>query len=161
MRACVVWPSFVLGIALTSLSGATWLVYAAHSDPSFAVEPDYYAKAVRWDEIARQNQENKRLGWMITMPERSRDRLVVHLSDAEGRSLVGAAVTAVAFANARAGERYQLDFVDEGNGQYSAPLQTGRGGLWRFRFSVTHGGDIVTSEFDRSLSHPMPTEPPS
>lgn len=161
MRASVVWPSFVLGIALTSLSGATWLVYAAHSDPSFAVEPDYYAKAVRWDDIAHQAQENKRLGWTITMPECSLRRASIRLSDGKDQALIGATVTAVAFANARANERLTLEFVDEGDGRYSAPLTPERGGLWRFRFNVVLGGDTVTSEFDCVLNDPSTTEPSS
>lgn len=152
MRPSIIWPMFVAGIALTSLSGATWLVHSAHSDPSFAVEPDYYAKAVRWDEFARQHQQNERLGWRLGVQEVSGSRLTVRLVDREEHSIESAAMSAVAFANARASERFDLDFQAGHVGTYTASFSPSRGGSWHFRFNVKLGADLFTAEFDHALS---------
>jgi len=158
MRASTAWPMFILGIALMSLSGATWLVYAAHSDPSFAVEPDYYSKAVRWDETAHQAQENKRLGWQVSIARMTAESVSVRVLDKDNNPIDDADVVAVAFASVRSAERSELRFVHEGDGTYSAPLLRQHGGLWRFRLAATRGGDTVTSEFDAELSRSLATE---
>ena len=38
-------------------------VYIASSDPSAVAEPDYYAKALRWEDRQRQERINTELGW--------------------------------------------------------------------------------------------------
>ncbi|MBL8745267.1 MAG: FixH family protein [Phycisphaerae bacterium] len=148
MRPSTRWPLFVLLIALTSLSGGAWLTYSALSDPSFAVEPDYYSKAVKWDERSRQSSENRRLGWVLTLSQENPGRAVVRLADDRGGAIAGARISAVAFANARAAERTDLAFRDDGAGVYSAEFRPARVGLWRFRFEAEHGADRFTSEFD-------------
>lgn len=160
MRASIAWPLFILAIALTSLTGAAMLVYASHSDPSFAVEPDYYAKAAHWDEAARQAQQNKRLGWTITALASPPDHVRIRVSDHAGKPIIGAAVSAVAFASVRASERFDLQFSGEGDGIYRAPLNRERGGLWCFRFTVGHGGSNYTSAQDLAMSTPTSTEAP-
>lgn len=141
-----------------SLSGAAWLVYAAHSDPSFAVEPDYYAKAVRWDDTAQQAQENKRLGWRVEMAAATPERVSVRVLDQDQRPLESADVAAVAFASVRSAERFDLRFVHDGEGVYSAPLHREHGGLWRFRVTVARGGSTATSDFDAELDRSPVTE---
>ena len=52
--APILWPLGVVGMLGVSLSVCAFTVVAATSDKSFAVEDDYYAKAVAWDDTAAQ-----------------------------------------------------------------------------------------------------------
>lgn len=151
MRPAILWPMFVVGIAFTSLSGAAWLVYAARSDPSFAVEPRYYDKAVRWDETARLRERSSALGWRIDLAQPAFDRLTVRLVDREGRAVRGASVECETFANACAGARRIVKFHDAGNGEYAAAFEPDRAGLWHFRFTASRGSDSFAHETDRAL----------
>lgn len=165
MKPWILWPAFVGFIALTSLSGATWLIVSAHSDECFAVEPDYYAKAVRWDDTARQARENARLGWTISLDQRDR-QLFATVRRSDGSPITAAEVRAVAFAHVRAAERCDLRFVPSslhnlgGMGvppvptpstTYKASFVPQHAGLWRFRFEVLAENQRFTAEIDQTM----------
>ena len=46
------------------------MVYVATSDGSFAVEPDYYQKALHWDDARSAAAENAGLGWTVELDGR-------------------------------------------------------------------------------------------
>ncbi len=48
------------------------VVYVATSDPSYAVEDDYYQKAVAWDEKRAQDRTERRSGWCSNSRSRLR-----------------------------------------------------------------------------------------
>ena len=58
---------FWVGLILALLGGQIVLMgvmtLLATSDASFAVEPDYYQKALHWDATVAQRRENARLAW--------------------------------------------------------------------------------------------------
>ena len=93
------------------------LVYFATSDPSFAVEEDYYQKALDWDERRAQDAANAELGWTASFDvarTRNNDGTVqvrTLLADRTGRPVRDAAVRIEAFHNARAAHvlRARLD----------------------------------------------------
>jgi hypothetical protein len=142
MKASLLWPAFVVGIALTSLAGAVMLVRAAASDPSFAVEPDYYRKAARWDEHAARVQTARRSGWRVEIVEWNATRLAVRVLDEAGRPLEGATVEGVVFPSARAGQRRDLRFVPGPGGTLTAPIDTDRAGLWHAEWTIVHAGAV-------------------
>ena len=51
MNASKRWPLIVVGILLTHVAGMSWAVVKFVNDKNSAVIPNYYEKAVRWDEI--------------------------------------------------------------------------------------------------------------
>jgi len=138
-----------------SLSANLALLVLAVDDPSFAVEPEYYEKAMAWDARRAQERRNEELGWSLALavaPAESLPgsrRIEALLRDGEGRALEGATVRLATFHNARAGNVFETTLAAEGEGRYSAALPLRRPGLWEFRFVVERGGDIYT----RTLLH--------
>lgn len=134
---------FVPVILLAGLIGFQMLLLSgALNDPSFALEEDYYQKAVDWDVHVAQQRENARLGWRVEpRVERAGEgaRFVLVMSDAQGRPLTGAQISVVAFHNARANERQSPGFREEGDGRYVTAAAALRPGQWELRVMVMHG----------------------
>ncbi len=140
-------PVVLLGF-LMSIVGA--MVVISTNDPNFAVEPDYYQKAVDWDKKRAQDAENERLGWKVSWTfeaasvQGGDDNVGLQLDDAEGAPLEGAIVSIEAFHNAHAAEIQSVSLRDEGAGRYRGKLRLSRSGVWEFRLLVTHHGYTFT-----------------
>jgi nitrogen fixation protein FixH len=161
----ILWP----GIIFVLLGGQVLLmfvmVYLATSDGSFAVEPDYYQKALHWEATARQRQANRRLGWQAafelgdqvgTLGQRT---LTLLLLDRDGEPVNGAAVDLVAFPHARGSQRTSAVLRGQGNGRYSADLRFQRQGLWELRLAVSSGSDTFTHTEKRDIYPPGQSRP--
>ena len=57
------WPWILAGALTVQAAGIITMVTIASSDPSFAVEPDYYQRAVAWDSYAAQREASRALAW--------------------------------------------------------------------------------------------------
>lgn len=151
------WPLFVVGALVLQVVASLITIYLATSNPSYAVEDDYYHKALRWDEIRAQQRRNDELGWRMTFdvtppaPTGESARLSVDLTDADGAPIDGATVTVEAFHNARADEILRAPFEARGDGHYRASLPMRRSGLWEFRFVSQRGDDRFTFVETRHL----------
>ncbi|MDX2115993.1 MAG: FixH family protein [Planctomycetota bacterium] len=147
-------------ITLLSLAGAGALIYYAHSDGGFAVEPDYYAQALKWDEKSRQRERSAQLGWrarIASAPSGSRVgavRLELRLVDSAESAVTGALVTAEVFANARASERSELRFAEVESGVYVADFVPGGPGSWHVRLRAERGTELFLDERDVLLGGP-------
>ena len=150
------WP---LGLALAlAASAAANIGFAvvASRDPSFAVEPDYYRKGLEWDRTMAQEEVNRHLGWALSVDagpaERPADlRLVVRLSDRDGRGVDGAAVTVAARHGARAAEAVSGDLAPVAGGRYAADLPLRRAGLWELRLTARRGDVVFTAQVTTDL----------
>lgn len=156
-HAWLLGPSLVALITITSLTGAGLLIYHAHADPSFAVEADYYNKAVHWDAEAAQERRNAELGWVVeveTLPgdQGAPSRLRLTLEDAEGRAISDARVSVEAFHNARAADRRTLTLSSDSAGAYGAVAAFEREGLWEFRVTAHRGDEVFTAVLQRMVA---------
>lgn len=139
------WPWIVPALLVGQLAIAGVTVYLALADPSFASEPDYYRKALHWNETAAERRAEHELGWGLQVEVSELESLLhertihVALHDREGAPVENADVTAEAFHHARAGDRKALRFVAAAPGSYEAPLTVRRSGLWELRFRVRVG----------------------
>ena len=135
------WFPFFLGaLLLTSVGANVFLVVRGHDDPAFAVEPDYYDKAVHWDERQAARRASDELGWRIEV-DASRDGVQIELADALGRPVEGAQVEVEAFHNARASQRLRARLAPEAPGRYVLARRFERPGLWELRLSAIRDGD--------------------
>jgi hypothetical protein len=148
MKRGALWP---LGIAaiLTLTVGANIALYAvAGDDPSFAIEPDYYAKAVAWDSTMAQATRNAALGWHIAPSlapfTKQGARLTAALVDSTSTRIGGARVIVSAVYVARAGTVFTDTLAADGDG-YSGILPVAHAGQWELRFDVTRGTDRFTA----------------
>jgi nitrogen fixation protein FixH len=149
------WPVGLAALLVGSAGANIALVVITARDASFAVEPDYYAKAVAWDETMAQQARNHALGWSLGLGieptgERGRMTVAARLADRAGTPLEGALVVIEALHNARANRVLSATLEPRGPG-YAAVMPLARPGLWEFRVRVARGMDVFTATLMRDV----------
>ncbi|HXK19777.1 MAG TPA: FixH family protein, partial [Polyangiaceae bacterium] len=125
--------------------GIGTLAFIAIDDPNFALEPDYYRKALHWDRNQAQLRENDALGYEL----RLREPLVIsaagsvqvelELKSPAGAAISGATLEVEAFPNAFAGNVEHLVLREVAPGVYTGQIAHGLLGLWELRCAVSVG----------------------
>ncbi len=139
------WAWVPAGLLGSMLLGLGSLAYIAADDPGFALEPNYYDKAVHWDRAQAEASASRALGYRLELTEPltvaadGHIDLRLSLVDRQGEAVTGAEVTAVAFANAAASRTQRVVLREISAGRYQAELRQGRTGLWELRLAVTRG----------------------
>jgi nitrogen fixation protein FixH len=145
------WPLFIVGLLSINFTMVGVTIYYAAGDKSAAVEPDYYARALNFNDTIAQRATNAKLGWTtaceLVASERGR-MLSVDLNDASGRAIDEAVIDAVAFSSLRASQRQTLALHPAPGrpGRYLAPVDIDRPGQWNIRLVVRQSGHTFTSE---------------
>lgn len=136
-------PALLLG---SMLLGLGVLAYVAIDDPHFALEPNYYDKAVHWDRTQSEARDSAALGLQLTLTQPlalSADgslELELRVTDRERVALSGAVVELEAFPNAYASRVERLRLNETSPGVYRARLGGRATGLWELRFGIATGG---------------------
>lgn len=134
-------------------------VFAANSDGGAAIEPDYYQKALHWDEHRAQERRSLALGWDVRADLTRRDgalALRVHVHDAAGAAISGASVHATVFRSAEARRRFTLELRETNTpGEYGAAVPSGAAGAWQVELAVAARGN----EYSRVLTAFAEREP--
>ncbi len=143
------WPIAIAFVLIASAASNILVMFVAKGDPAFAVEPDYYAKAVDWDATMAQSSKNTALGWQVSgamslSQAEQVGKVTLTLQDASGSPLTGASVEVEAMHNARSADRRTLALVPMQPGVYWAPIDARRPGEWELRVKATRGGDVFT-----------------
>lgn len=150
MKPEIRWPLLIIGLLVLQVGLGIFFFFKATSDPSFAVEEDYYQKAINWEDKQAQDRTNAKLGWTLTpvvgpVGKDLKSRLVrAELADRDGNPLSGAVIGLETFHNIRAGEILRADLPETSPGLYGADLRMQRPGLWEIRFLVKKGSDTFT-----------------
>lgn len=154
------WALVPVGLLGLTLVGWAVMITIAVDDPGFAVEPNYYQKALHWDAQQAQHAENERLGWRVDLAQVSRSSsgrnatFVVRVHDHGGRSISGARISVEAFFNARAAHRISAKLTEVGNGSYRLEMPIQEPGLWEFRLAVRKGPTLFTDVVRHDVSLP-------
>jgi nitrogen fixation protein FixH len=145
-----IWPLGIVGLLAMNMSIVGITVYYATSDPSVAAEPNYYEKAVKWDQAAAQSVASKQLGWHVRLDVEHAvgGTLVVRITDSIGKPVERARPIVETFHHARSGSRRTLTLVERAPGEYACCIGAERAGRWRVRLAVHAGEDLFTSESD-------------
>jgi hypothetical protein len=151
------WPWIIAGALALHVVASLVVVFVATSNPSYAVEEDYYQKALHWNDKRAQDRTNEELGWILNLTVRpaatpgEEPTLEVHLADAGSEPIDGAVVAVETFHNARADDilRASLDAV--GEGVYRTTLPMRHNGRWELRFTVDRGREHFTHTETRHL----------
>jgi len=153
-----VWPYLIAGALALHVVVSLIVVFIATSDPSYAVEEDYYQKAIDWDEKKAQDRSNADLEWLfeftVKPPDRPGDQplLEVTLRDAAENPLTGATVSVEAFHNSRSADILRAVLHASGEpGVYRASMPMQRNGRWELRFSVRRDDQLLTRSETRHL----------
>lgn len=149
MKRGTQWPVAIAAILILSSAGQVLFAVVASRDKSFAVEGDYYEKAVHWDGELAQRRENALLGWTVSPTlhlgtGNGDGSIAVELRDSAGAAITGATVRVLAMHNARANRQLSATLSEIGGGAYRAELPAQRPGEWELRFSVERGAERFT-----------------
>lgn len=149
MNRGIAWPIGIAAVLALTVGVNIWLAAIAGGDPSFAVEQDYYKKAIAWDSSMAQERVNQQLGWRLVpalgpVQQKGKTSLSVTLVDSSGAAIHDATITVSAFYNARAGDVLSAQLARDAAG-YEASLPIGHTGEWELRFEVRRGTDRFTA----------------
>jgi nitrogen fixation protein FixH len=149
------WPFVLAGLLAAGVAANVYLLVRASTDPSFSVEPDYYAKAVAWDAHAEQLRKDADLGWKADLSTGA-EGVVVRLSDRDGRPVAGARVDIEAFALARGNQVVRGSLIEAADHAYRAELPVRRPGLWEFRLTAVRDADTFTAVVQQDVGGSRP-----
>jgi len=126
------------------LAGLGTLTYIACDDPHFALEPNYYDKAVHWDRSRAAARASAETGFRavfnpLSTAAEGNVELKLQLSDKQDQPVSGAAVEIEAFPNAFATRIQRLTLRETAPGVYVGELSRATLGLWELRLDVTRG----------------------
>jgi hypothetical protein len=158
MKKGLGWPIGIATILLLTVAANVWVFVVAGDDPSFAIEPDYYAKAVAWDSTLAQARRNETLRWQLApklagFSPRDGAQLSVSLTDSAGQPISGATIKVFALFNARAANVLASTLHADSAG-YSTRLAVNHRGEWELRFDVRRGDDHFTADV-RVIAEPV------
>ncbi|MEM6673548.1 MAG: FixH family protein [Planctomycetota bacterium] len=160
------WPLIIVGMLLTHVSAMMLAVKIASGDTGHAVLPDYYQRAVAWDDLQAEARASARLGWTASVTpsvltdERGRREIRVVLHDRFGAAVEGAALTARTWHLA-VGDPIDVAFQASAEpGVYVGRAAMERPGRWHVDLVADQGPSrfVETSELD--LVSPFSTDAP-
>lgn len=132
-------PAMLLGSMFVGLGS---MAYVAIDDPHFALEPDYYDKAVHWDRSQAEQRASATTGLqlqlngpLVTAADGSVE-VEIRVTDRAAAPFPGARVELQAFPNAYAGQVQDLVLRESAPGVYVGRLTRGVLGLWELRIGV-------------------------
>lgn len=156
------WPVLVVALLLCSVVPNVLLFVAANSDPGFAVEENYYKKALAWDSTMAQERHDAELGWdasvRATPGVAGSVVLTAMVRDRDGKVVTPDSIGVEAFHNGRAAHILRAMFEPGGDGSFAAALPMRRPGLWELRIDVRRGDDRFTQVIRQDIV-PSPPSP--
>ncbi len=145
MTAARWWPVALVAVLVVTVGANVALLWKANSDPSFAVEPDYYRRAVLWDSTVARRARSDALQWRAVVqmapPEEGQATILVTLTDAGGRPVDSADVRVEASHNAEGANLHEAKLLATGPGSYAARIPTAARGLWRVDLTAARGDE--------------------
>lgn len=142
------WPAVVVALLGGHITICLVAVALATGDPSVAIEPDYYQKAVDWDKTQLAKLASDQLGWstLLTVSPESDplgNRLVkVIINDPMGQPVTGLLCDMMLYHRARSNDRQSLQLSESESGVYIGKSPIRREGFWEFR--------LVANRFDQN-----------
>jgi nitrogen fixation protein FixH len=143
------WPIGIAGVLAATVAANVWLATIANDDPSFAIEPDYYQKAITWDSTLAQAHTNTTLGWRLTpslgtIGPAGHARVRATLTDSTGAPISNASVQLSALQIARANNVHRVTLTASAAGIYDGQIDARLPGQWELRFDVRSGSTHFT-----------------
>lgn len=141
------WPAIVICLLAGQLVASGVTIYLATNSPTMAVEPNYYEKALKWDEYKAARLKGHELGWKASIvvaetPDEIGNRLVTcALHDRDGQPIPGATIAAAAHQLSVGGEPLELRFAPMPDGSYATAFRPQRTGHWEFALKIERGDE--------------------
>jgi hypothetical protein len=152
-RSRGIWPGAIFALLGMNVCIVGITVFAATRGSAAAVEPNYYERAVHWDQDARALERSRLQGWSVDVrltpaTQGAGSDLVVHARDRDGKPLDAATITASLFHHARPGEIAEPILSPDPDGGLRASVPGAAPGLWRVNLSIIRGSDRWSRTID-------------
>jgi nitrogen fixation protein FixH len=148
VNAAKLWPAALVAVLAMTVVANFAIYWMANNDSSFAVEPDYYQRAIDWDSTVARGARSTALGWVtdvrLAPPESGHATLSVTITTRDGLPLDSADVRAALSHNAQGAHVYEVRLLASGPGLYAARVPSTAQGLWRVDIAAVRGGDIFS-----------------
>lgn len=158
------WPYAIVGLLTAHVGAMALAVKVAGGGASgHAILPEYYDRAVDWDELRAADARSAALGWTLQvapatlLEESGARRVTFELLDSAGDAVTGAHVTVRSYHTA-VGERTEAIARELGHGVYAADLAMAPSGDYELETKAL----VDTLEFiDRRTVHVAALHHPS
>ena len=155
------WPMIIVGLLAGHVTLMMVACAIATHDKSFSVVPNYYGRAVNWDQEQALRRASKELGWHVAVQASGRvdasGRRAVSfvLSDANGNPVRDATLEADFFhhAHPEAERVVKLEADPQQPGRFPALLSMPYSGTWEFHFAASGQGKTFTESSIEVLSN--------
>lgn len=156
------WPVGITAILAATVIANLLVMRVATSDPSFAIEPEYYRKAVDFDSTLAHENASARLKWTATamispMRANQLSQVTVTVRDSLNQPVEGAVVSITALYVARANDVLMAALPEIAPGTYRAPLAATHVGQWEVRISVARGTEHFVGSVRTEVTLTTPT----
>jgi nitrogen fixation protein FixH len=154
------WPIIIIALLGCHVLLMVTVAAIAVRDPSFTVLPNYYQKALNWDEDQARRIESAKLGWSVkvepatTVSPLGARSIKFLLRDKDGQPVDGATLGVSYYHHAHAGELAEVDLKQVAAGEFEARLPMRQTGFWQFEISAT----TADHSFSTSLTRFVETE---
>ncbi len=159
------WPYIVVGLLATHVTVMLLAVKIASSGGGHSVLPDYYRKAVNWDESREEIRASTRLGWTVSVTpavlsgQDGLRELRFVLLDGDGGPIVGARVVARVWHHA-IGESHEVSAsaadADSGaDGVYVARAPMRQPGAWECELVADRGAEHFIHTVTLNIASPL------
>lgn len=141
------YPGLAVGFLVSSFVSNMVVLAIATSSESSAVEPDYYQKAMAWDDELSQRARNRDMAWQmkVATPQESADFFVVEVDDSQIAPLSDLQLSIEMFPVARSQKFFTVDLDEIAPGQYQGRWPSERQGIWELRARASRGAELFTS----------------
>ncbi len=131
------WIGVVIMLLVGNAAAMAGMILTA-GDPTPRVVPDYYRKAVTWDDTAAARDASRALGWSA-LPSVIEGQAVVVLHDAAGAPLTGAAVEVSLRHRSRADHLQRLVLAETAPGRYQGAVSLAQRGVHEVEVRAQRG----------------------
>ncbi len=151
------WPLIVTGLLSCHVGAMVLAVNIASVGEGNAILPDYYGKALRWDEMRLQAAASESLGWAYTltpsvlMGDDGLRSLRGTLADASGMGLADAKVHVRVWHYEAKRPQESGEVTTDANGAFRVSLPMELSGAWTCETMVSRGADVFIDEREIEL----------
>ncbi len=164
MKKFFPWPGMVVVFILGNIAVCAVTVSLAMRAGDRGVEPEYYNKAIHWDQAVAAQEASDKLGWRIVFTHQPAvgQPVRVRVVDLNGAEVPDAKISLETFHHATASKRFDLTLTrDAASADEVAPdFAPDREGLWEFRWKVEspagtfeHEQAVVVLSGSHALAH--------
>lgn len=148
MKKFFPWPGMVVVFILGNVTVCAVTVAVAMRAGDRGVEPEYYQKAMHWDQAVAAQQASDKLGWRIVFrePPAVGNPVRVRVVDKSGNEVDGATIVLEAFHHATASQRFDVTLSSGSAAGESGEFAPDRPGLWEFRWKVEAPSGVFEHE---------------